>query len=354
MRVEPYPWPQLRSFTRAELRVLQQLRPVLARGVQLDALAQALATSLGGTASLRLVGTAFPAQGPPEGALLVGLQLADGSARLTLGLERALAQRLVAGLLGQAAGLPSPTATPGPAFVGALAALLVELGRRTGAELALTPWHGALPPPPCLELIVSVTLDERPYDLRIWLWPVTALAPAAPPGLARGSTLPIALPVVAAEVVLERALLETLEVGGALLPGAAWSLTPEGCGPVLLVAPRSHHAITATLALDGSLVVGSATVTLSDDAPAPDDPTPLGLPALQAPVLVRVEVASVSLSAEEWLRLRPGDVLRTDAPVPAPVVLRVAGVPVARGELVTVEGELGVKIVALSSAPEAP
>jgi flagellar motor switch/type III secretory pathway protein FliN len=65
---------------------------------------------------------------------------------------------------------------------------------------------------------------------------------------------------------------------------------------------------------------------------------------LDAPLVVRVELGAVTMSAREWAALRPGDVVAVGRRVSEPVVLRVAGMVVARGELVDIEGELGVRI----------
>jgi flagellar motor switch/type III secretory pathway protein FliN len=53
------------------------------------------------------------------------------------------------------------------------------------------------------------------------------------------------------------------------------------------------------------------------------------------------------MSAREWLNLAPGDVVATGNALSSPVVLRVAGQQVASGELVNLEGELGVRITKL-------
>jgi flagellar motor switch/type III secretory pathway protein FliN len=66
--------------------------------------------------------------------------------------------------------------------------------------------------------------------------------------------------------------------------------------------------------------------------------------ALEAPVVVRVELGTVILQAREWGALSPGDVIETGRRIAEPVVLRVAGQEVARGELVNIDGELGVRI----------
>ena len=63
------------------------------------------------------------------------------------------------------------------------------------------------------------------------------------------------------------------------------------------------------------------------------------------PVVVRVEIGMVQLPAREWAKLSTGDVLTLGKRIGEHVVLRVAGEEVARGELVEVEGEIGVRIV---------
>jgi flagellar motor switch/type III secretory pathway protein FliN len=75
---------------------------------------------------------------------------------------------------------------------------------------------------------------------------------------------------------------------------------------------------------------------------------------LDAPVVVRVEVGAVTLSAREWAELRPGDVIETGRRIADVVSLRVGGREVARGELVNVEGQLGVRIRELSTDDGGP
>ena len=65
---------------------------------------------------------------------------------------------------------------------------------------------------------------------------------------------------------------------------------------------------------------------------------------LDAPLVVRVELGAVTLTAREWASLGAGDVIALGRRVSEPIILRVAGVEVARGELVDIEGELGVRI----------
>lgn len=66
-----------------------------------------------------------------------------------------------------------------------------------------------------------------------------------------------------------------------------------------------------------------------------------------APLVVRVEVGTARLSAREWSAVSEGDVLTLDRRLADPVSLRVGGVEIARGELVDVDGELGVRVTSL-------
>jgi flagellar motor switch/type III secretory pathway protein FliN len=51
------------------------------------------------------------------------------------------------------------------------------------------------------------------------------------------------------------------------------------------------------------------------------------------------------MAAREWAALTSGDVVSLGRRVGEAVVLRVGGVPVARGDLVEIDGEVGVRIV---------
>ena len=66
-----------------------------------------------------------------------------------------------------------------------------------------------------------------------------------------------------------------------------------------------------------------------------------------APITLSVELARVSMTLEDLARIRPGEVLVTGVPLGEPVRLRANGAIVATGELVEVEGEVGVKLLTL-------
>ncbi|MFH0901975.1 MAG: FliM/FliN family flagellar motor C-terminal domain-containing protein, partial [Pseudomonadota bacterium] len=60
------------------------------------------------------------------------------------------------------------------------------------------------------------------------------------------------------------------------------------------------------------------------------------------------QLAEITLSAREVLELGPGAVLAFDKPIGSPVELLAGGSLVARGELVAIDGELGVRILELA------
>ncbi len=62
------------------------------------------------------------------------------------------------------------------------------------------------------------------------------------------------------------------------------------------------------------------------------------------PVTLSVEIARLTLPYEELAKLRPGEVLRTGHAVGDRVTLRAGDVVIATGELVDVEGEVGVRL----------
>ena len=62
------------------------------------------------------------------------------------------------------------------------------------------------------------------------------------------------------------------------------------------------------------------------------------------PLEVVIEVGRVQISGAEVMRLEVGDVLTIERPVGSTVDLRVGGQVLARGELVDVDGETGVRL----------
>ncbi len=85
----------------------------------------------------------------------------------------------------------------------------------------------------------------------------------------------------------------------------------------------------------------------TDERPAgAADPAPPTNESLlrELPVQITCEIGRVTLSAREVLELRPGAVLPVGRPLAGPVDLTAGGRVIAHGELVDVEGEIGVRV----------
>jgi type III secretion system YscQ/HrcQ family protein len=182
----------------------------------------------------------------------------------------------------------------------------------------------------------------------------TAAPPAwTPADLASLGGTPLGVPLVACTTTMTLAALGELRAGDALLPGS-WRLAAsagrELTGEVVLAAPSASAGVRARLVEGGRLVLSGEVVPLGDGAgdheamTDSDGKEPLLDTLGDVPVVVRVEIGEARMAAREWASLGPGDVVTLGRRVGELVVLRVGGVPVARGELVNVEGEVGVRI----------
>ncbi len=69
-----------------------------------------------------------------------------------------------------------------------------------------------------------------------------------------------------------------------------------------------------------------------------------------APIALSVELARIEVTLSELASWRTGEVIATGRPIGERVTLSVRGRPIARGELVEHEGELGVRILELARA----
>ena len=259
---------------------------------------------------------------------------------------------------------------PSPAIAGALAAILVATARRAHAG-AVTKVIAAGPGADLARDLLlaernvttatlTVLVDDDAFEARVSV--PDAFVPLARDrafshdALSAMGDASIALPLVVTTTLATRADLMALAPGDVLVPAARAALAKtreDGAvlGAVALVAPTSERGLSADLAEGGRLVVRG----LLENHPwiqersMTSDATTTTLEVLEdAPVVVRVELGSVEMKAREWAELAPGDVVALGRRVGDPAILRVGGVELARGELVQVDGEYGVRIVSRS------
>jgi flagellar motor switch/type III secretory pathway protein FliN len=332
-----YPWGALEPVSRAAVQVASGVRQALRTTSERIAVALADLLEL----SCEIVVRKSAIGRVP--ALAQAVWLSHETVALGALVEPALAAFLAARVLRRSEPLADPSEPLSAPLAGLLAALAVETARRSGVATRL------LGAPPVGEeaLVAEVTLllDGRPFSLTVYL--VGARVMTDEPRLEQLGELSLRIPLVVASIVLDRAELLCLELGGALLFGEGGSIDLETVGYGVLVSPAGERGIRVELQADGRLVVGEPTearLTVERDKPSDDEGHTLTDVLLETPVVVRVELGSVSMSAREWARLGPGDVIETAARIAEPVVLRVAGREVGRGELVNVDGQVGVRI----------
>jgi flagellar motor switch protein FliN/FliY len=237
------------------------------------------------------------------------------------------------------AGVASKVIAAGPA-----AALARDLAH--GERAVTTAWLTVLVGPDAFEARVSVP-DGATVRPRV-------------PALSRGDLLAmgdaaLALPLVVASTLASRAELQELAVGDAFVPRApSLRLASDGTlrGPVALVPARGERGISADLAEGGRLVVRGLLESHPWEREMSSDPSATTTTEIleDAAVVVRVELGTVELKAREWADLGPGDVVSLGRKVGDHAILRVGGVELGRGELVVVDGEYAVRILARATS----
>ncbi len=355
--VQPFPWHALGSVGRDEAQAAGWLRRAARDLVRVGELAAALSDLTSARVGLRLRSAAL-GSGAMGGGVGVLLGPADCPAEIVLvELEPALATVLTArALKRKVPAIVDGGRAPGEHVAGGVAAILVAAARRAhaGTPLLVRAVGAAKSLATALgtDVVVgsfTVLVDDDAYLARAAVPRAQALR-APPPSWSRadlaalGDT-PLRIPIVAAASLTTVAEVASLRVGDAWLP-AAWPLGAPGSlrGPVTLAAPGAGEGLRATLGEDGRLVLLGERVDLSMQ----DDQTvneAVGEALGDVPIVLRVEIGAAELPARQWAALGKGDVIALGTKIAAPVILRIGGVEVAQGELVEIEGEVGVRIL---------
>jgi len=206
-----------------------------------------------------------------------------------------------------------------------------------------------------------VTLGDDTGVVRAWI-PEAALAAPLPQawraGAERLATLPITLvlevgsaELVASElasltpgdvVVLDRCSVRRTEIGSSGISGTAvlraagatrtrWQLAiADGVARLEGRARNEERRMTRDTTTAGKS--GDAIELVGD-----------------APIELRVEIARVSLPLEDLAQLKPGEIVTTGRPLGAEVILRAGERIIATGELVDVDGEVGVRVLRIGA-----
>lgn len=390
--IAEFPWQALPRVSADEARASRVAARAFGPGLRAQA-ATALSELLGQRASIERRRRALTPIGRLDlgarGAVVV-LETAVGPLALEVDAELALA---VVGALAGRKSLPKiarDRAIP-PEVAGALAGVALWLARTCGLEAdldadgpkgtedarAALSRAGGLAAR-ALVLDVTVSVGALRGGARVAWAPLPLVSTAKTPALtvlrALGET-PLSLPVVlgagwlpareAARVGLgdlfvvdtpsadtQRVVLasggadfgvsaERIDGGARLCIGARRvGLAPEPTS-VERGSGRSDGSASLANSTGGGGTGSDATVEIA----ALDDGGPLVEALADAPVMIRVELGAVTLPARDWAAMGVGDVVTLDRRVGEAVQLRVGGRLVARGELVDVDGAIGVRVL---------
>jgi type III secretion system YscQ/HrcQ family protein len=294
-----------------------------------------LSSVLGGEAAVH--GRLLPGLPEPAGATLVPIELTTLAGIASLAVDCGFASRLaerVAGGAGRKAAAGPLTAAERAVVELAILGALDSLAAETEIEAALGPrlaLRGGMPTRPlCVELTISAAGTQ---GRALLILPEAALR-ALP---RKGEISPA---------------LQDVPVRGSFRNGQvaldADELEDLRRGDVLLLDPAVGE--TSTLQLPGGL---AATGRITGDSleveevQLPED----GRSAGTVPVLLEVELATVTLPLRDLARIAPGAVLPLGIDRSGRVTLRVGDRAVAHGELVDVDGGVGVRIGSLVEGP---
>lgn len=142
-------------------------------------------------------------------------------------------------------------------------------------------------------------------------------------------------------------------------PGALLVEAPPAAAPAAGAASETDEAVAARAAIPQPRAERVMGPTATDLPPLPQPDLPelgRGTPAGEArdlrlladvQVELAVEIGRVKLPLRDLLSLSPGAVLELDRAADAPVDVLVNGCLVARGEVVVIDGEFGVRVTAV-------
>lgn len=357
--VAPFPWDRLPRVEQVAREARRELFALLHAALDPARVGAALSQLLGDDVevlSARLRERALSAAGDDPSLDSITVQFPALGLRLTLEAEPDLARACVARLLEQDFELGwADTGLDAP-LRGATAALVLEVARRAsrGEAPVLSTQPGVALDAWTLSGQVTLRLGAKPYRLdavvaRLEARPRVEL-PRPPVGLGRLGAVRLAVPWVSALSSATLAVLDRLEVGDVWMPGVRGWVGGEPWLGGLLAPPRSAWGLPVR-AQAGRTVLGADAARMPEELEASMSQEEAELEQIvgETPLVVRLEVGALEMSAAEWAALRPGDVIQTGRRIEEPVILRAHGHEIARGELVTIEGEIGVRITQVGS-----
>jgi flagellar motor switch/type III secretory pathway protein FliN len=355
--IRAFPWQRLPRVERAALRARRELTRRVVAGIDGARLARALGQLLGDDAELGDVMISEKRRGEHVVPTIFDahtIQFPTLGLRVTLWPEPDLARACVARLLGQGFELGWADTGIDAALRGAGAALALEVARRAarGEAPELVTTEAAAQAEWLSAGQATLRLGGKPYRLELSAEavelgrPVPALRP--PAVLSRLGSVPLRVPWIAALSAATVDDIQGLGVGDVWMPAPEAWVNGQPLAAGLLAAPSAERGMPVAV-VGGRIVLGARAVPVHEErteelTPMNQEESELSQIVGETPLVVRLELGSLEMSAAEWAALRPGDVLTSGRRLEEPVVLRTGGREIARGELVDIEGEIGVRI----------
>lgn len=381
----PYPFDALARIEPSDVALLRATLRRLPPGDP-EALSEVFAELLGVSPEL-VMGSPHTSSGVAVAAaaadniVAIRLLCPRSSRAVVLTLDARLAHALTERTLGSDG---DTFATPGPRLAPAqrgvlayLAARALAHGGRGWTAAALTSGRGAfaalLPDTAVLRLPFVVRLGALRGGASL-LWSDDdgrALTPR-PARFAHLASLPLRCSLTAGKVTLAAATCRDLSPGDIVVLDEA-HVDVRAQGRTTLVAlgastPRyeceldagSLRLTTIDRPAPAAVSKGAALANEDTDTDAGDTQTAPSRPGAKpnddalraaagdAPIQLALELARIELRLDELAALRPGEVVVTGVPTRGPVTLRAGDRAVATGELVDVDGELGVRVLELA------
>jgi flagellar motor switch/type III secretory pathway protein FliN len=279
----------------------------------------------------------------------VDLAVSFGTARGRVSIERAFASRLVDAVLRGAVGFSEVRRT-GPAERGVLAGVLAPLFDRIGGSVHLGPLPArtAAIAPILFWLETVVASGWLRLTLPVGDWPLRA--DDGETWRRRAGRIPVAAHVEIAVTAVPVAALARVAVGdGIVFEGVAATAFRADVPWSGRLRIGGHTAdVTVDAAGKVSIMGGFSPLQQEENMSASGSDTDATTVLGAAMIEVVAELGRVSLRGDEVLGLAPGAVLAVGKGRPT-VCLRVGGELWADGEIVDIDGELGVRVTRLAN-----